>query len=146
MRKSWLVGLLLLSCMFLLGMGGLGGSASIRVPEPARNYAATITDQSDISTRVEKFSMDGRTSISGKLGDGHISISFDKISSIGFVLQDKTLRAEVLLKEGNTIHVVVDKGTACYGTLVYGEFKIAMEDIRSITIHGEVTKEVTEKR
>ncbi|NVM22364.1 MAG: hypothetical protein HWN68_11360 [Desulfobacterales bacterium] len=138
MTNRWLVGLLLVSCMFLVGMGGLGGSAPIKAPEPATNYAATITDQSHISTRVEKFSVDGRTAISGRLGAGRISIRFDKISSVGFVLRDKTLRAEVLLKDGKTVPLIVDKGTACYGKLAYGDFKITMEDIRSITIHGEV--------
>lgn len=139
MRRTWFVGLLFLFYVFLVGMGGLGGSASINVPEPARNYAATITDQSDIATRLEKFSLEGQTAISGKLGGGHISIRFDKIASVGFVLHDKTLEAEVLLKDGKTIPLVVDKETACYGKLPYGEFKIAMEDIRSITIHGLVS-------
>jgi len=141
MRRIGIVALLLLFCVFLVGMGGLGGSTSINVPEPARNYAATITDQSDISTRVEKFSFEGQTAISGKLGDGHISISFDKIASIGFVLQEKTLKAETLLTDGKTIHIVVERGNACYGKLPYGKFKIAVEDIRTITIHGEVPAE-----
>jgi hypothetical protein len=105
------------------------------VPEPVSNYAATIIDNADISTRVEKFSFEGQTVVSGKLGSGHISINFDKITSIDYALQDKTLRAEVLLKDGKKIPVIVDKETTCYGTLPYGEFKIAVEDIRSITIH-----------
>ncbi len=139
MKRIWLVCLLLVSYVFLVAMGGVGGSASINVPEPAKDYAATIIDRSDISTRVEKFSFEGQTSISGKLGGGHVSINFVKIASISFALQDNDLKANVLLKDGKQVPVIVDKAIACYGTLPYGKFKIAMEDMKSITIHGLVS-------
>ena len=136
MKNMWFVGLLLLCCLFLAGMGAVGGSARIRVPEPENNYSATITDRSDVSAPVEKLSFEGHTAITGKLGSGHVNIGFDKIVSIGFVIQAETLKAEVLLKDGKTVPIIVDKGMACYAKLPYGEFKIAMEDIKSIAIHG----------
>ncbi len=139
MRNAWLVGLLSLFCLFLAGMGAIGGSARIRVPEPSDNYSATIMDRSDVSARVEKLSFEGHTAISGKLGSGHINIGFDKIVSIDFVIQADTLKAKVLLKDGKAVPIVVDKEMACYGELTYGEFKIATKDIKSITIHGLVT-------
>jgi len=139
MRKIVFLGLLVVSYVFLVGMGGLGGPATVRVPEPATNYAATVKDQSDMTTRLEKFSFEGQTFLSGKLSDAYVSINFDRIESIGFVLHDKTLTAEVKLKDGKTISVVLDKGTACYGKLAYGDFKIGVEDIKSITIHGKVS-------
>ena len=141
MRKIVFFGLLVVFYVFSVGMGGLGGSGAVRVPEPATNYAATVKDQSDMTTRLEKFSFDGQTFLSGKLGDAHVSINFDRIESIGFILQDKTLTVEVELKDGKAISVVLDKGTACYGKLAYGDFKIDVEDIKSITIHGKVSAE-----
>ena len=146
MKKESLVWLILFFCVFLVGMGGLSGSVPVSVPEPAINYAATITDQSDVSTRVEKISFDGQTVVSGRLGSGRISIGFDKIASIHFVLRDKTLEAEVLLKDGEKLVVVVDKGVVCYGKLPYGELKIAMEDIRTIAMHGQVTGDATAEK
>ncbi len=134
MRRILLVCLLFVSYVFLVAMGGVG--SEIKVPEPVKDYAVTIVDSFDISTDVEKFSLEGQTAISGKLGGGQISIGFDKIASIGFVLQGKTLKAEVLLKDGKTVPLIVEKGIACYGTLPYGKFKIAVEDIRSVVIHG----------
>jgi len=139
MRKIVFFGLLVVFYVFLVGMGGLGGPGAVRVPEPATNYAATVKDQSDMTTRLEKFSFEGQTFLSGKLSDAYVSINFDRIESIGFILQDKTLTAEVALKDGKTISVVMDKGTACYGKLAYGDFRIAVEDIKSITIHGKVS-------
>lgn len=141
MKRILLVGLLFLFSMFLVGMGSLGGAARIRVPEPARNYSASIMDQSDTSTRVEKLSFEGQTAISGKLGSGHVSIDFDKIVSMSFILHNNTLRADVLLKDDKTISVVVDKEMVCYGNLSWGGFKIAVADIRSITIHGLVNSQ-----
>ena len=143
MKKEFLVCLMLLFCVFQVGMGGLGGSMPISVPEPTINYAATITDQSDVSTRVEKISFDGQTAVSGRLGSGRISIGFDKIASIHFVLRDRTLEAEVLLKDGEKVAMVVDKGVVCYGKLPYGELEVTMEDVRTIAMHGQVSREVT---
>jgi hypothetical protein len=144
-RRVGIVGLFVMLYVFLAGMGGLGGPALVKAPEPATNYAATVTDQSDIATSLEKFSFEGRTFLSGKLGDAHISISFDKIGSIRFVLQEKMLTAEVELKDGKTIPVVMDRGTDCYGKLEYGDFKIAVEHIKSITIHGPVSQKTDGK-
>jgi len=36
MKKVWLSGALIVSCFFLVGMGGLGGPARVRVPEPSK--------------------------------------------------------------------------------------------------------------
>jgi hypothetical protein len=140
MKRVWPVGLLFLSCLFLVGMGGLGGSGRISAPEPAKNFTATITDQSDISTVVERLSFDGQTAISGRLGKSRISIDFERIASIRFGLQGEVLEAEVSLKDGEKIPVSMEKGIACYGKLPYGELEIAVEDIRAITIHGQVAK------
>jgi hypothetical protein len=139
MKNVWPVGLLVFFSLFLLGMGTVESPLSVDVPEPGRNFSATVTDQSDVSTRLNKFSLGGQTFISGKLGDADISITFDKIERIDFLLRDDTLTAEVHLKDGKVIAVVVDKETACHGEFTYGGFRIALEDVRSITIHGEVS-------
>ena len=104
MKKGCLVGLLFLFCPFLVGMSGLGDSGRIGVPEPPRNYEATIIDQSDVSTRVDKLSFEGQTAILGRLGSGYISIGFDKIASIQFILEDKTLKSEVWVQYRVTLH------------------------------------------
>jgi hypothetical protein len=141
MRRAGFVGVSALMYMCLVGMGNVGTPLSVEVPEPATNYAATVVDQSDMATRLEKFSFGGQTFISGKMGDANISIKFDKVGSIGFTMKDGSLTAEVRLKDGALVPVVVRKGTVCYGKFTYGDFRIALEDISSITIHGEVSAE-----
>jgi len=144
MRRVCKVGLLFLSWVFLTAMGGVGDSGPISAPVPPMNFAATITDRSDLSTVVERFSIEGKTAISGRLGSGRISIGFGKIASIGFVLQGESLSADVALKDGDKVSVVLDKGMACYGKLPYGDIQIAVEEIRAITIHGQVTEKAVD--
>jgi hypothetical protein len=138
MRKTGLAGLLVILCFFLVGMGGLGGTGSINVPEPGTNYSATIIDLSDFATRVEKFSFEGKTFLAGKMGDADITIGFDRITSIAFVLHEDRLTAEVRLRDGETIPLSMNKKVACYGEFAYGGYRIAVEHIKSITVHGEV--------
>lgn len=139
MRRVVFIGLSLLSYAFLVGMGNLGDPLSVEVPEPAADYAVTVVDQSDHSARLEKFSIGGKTLISGKLGNADVSVPFDKVRSIALLLKDETLTAEVHLKDDNVLLVDVRPGTVCYGKFRYGDFRIAVDDIRLITIHGRVT-------
>jgi hypothetical protein len=138
MRRLCYAGILLLSYVFLTGMGDLPGSGRIRVPEPAVDYGATIIDQSDVSTRVEGFSFEGDTAVSGRLGSGRISIDFDKIDTISMALKEGEVTAEVGLKDGEKIFLVIEKGVLCYGRLPYGTLEIGVEEIRAIDLHGPV--------
>jgi hypothetical protein len=121
-------------------MGGLGNPGSVEVPKTKTNYSATIVDLSDLATRVENFSFDGQTYLSGKMGDADVSITFDRIDTITFVLNQETLTAEVELKDGKTVHVVMNKNTACYGRFAYGGYKIAAMNIKSIKVHGRISE------
>ena len=116
-----------------MGMGSSGESAPVTVPEPETDYAVVLVDQSDVSTALEKFSCDGQVFISGKRGNAHISIPFQKISSVQFFLKDAVLTADVKLKDEPSVTITVEKDQPCYGTLSYGSMKINMEDIKSIT-------------
>lgn len=133
-RLCWL----LMGFLVLVGMGSNsgGGPGQVTLPEPTRNFAATIIDQSNTNTRVEKFSLDGHTSIWGKLGSGFVTIGFEQVASIGLTRQEKVLRANILLKDGKQVLVELDKGILCYGKLPYGEFKVSIADVKSIVING----------
>jgi len=141
MKKVWLSCALIVSCSFLVGMGGFGGPARVRAPEPSKNYSATIIDQDDIATDVEKISFSGDTAISGNVGSGQVSIDFGKIKGITFRLSDKVLEATVILKDGKTVSMALESGLACYAKLPYGEYKVDVKDIRSIIINGLVGKD-----
>ena len=138
MRRVGCVVLSLVFYLFLVGMGGVGNPGSVQVPKTEANYSVTIVDLSDLATRVEKFSFDGQTYLSGKMGDADVSITLDRVKTITFVLHEDTLTAEVELKDGKTARVVMDKKTACYGQFAYGGYKIAVVNIKLVKVHGEV--------
>ena len=137
MQSIWLRCLLLVVCVFTLGMGGMGSDQVVNIPEPDVNYKATLVDQADVSMELEKFSCAGLTFLSGTLGKAEISIDFEKIRSIFFLLDDQNLKAQIHLNDGRTETVIVDKKQPCYGASSYADVKIEMQHIKTITLHGK---------
>jgi len=129
--------LLLVVCGFTLGMGSMGNDQVVAIPEPEHNYKVTLVDQADVSMDLEKFSCAGQTYLSGSLGKAELSIDFEKIRSIFFLFDDRELQANVLLIDGRTAVIVVDKAQACYGVSTFANVKIEMRDIKTIELHGK---------
>ena len=140
MKKGFYFSLVVIISFCTLGMGGMGGGDRIDMPEPEENYAVNLIDQSDVSIDLEKFSCDGLTYFIGKLGRVEISVDFDKINSVFFLLQDKDVKAKVNLKDGKVIELLVDKTKPCYGVSSFADIRIEMQDIKRITIHGKILK------
>ena len=140
MKKGFYFSLVVIISFCTLGMGGMGGGDRIDMPEPEENYAVNLIDQSDVSIDLEKFSCDGLTCFIGKLGRVELSIGFDKINSVSFLLEDKDVKAKVNLKDGKVIELLVDKRKPCYGVSSFADIRIEMQDIKRITIHGKIQK------
>ena len=138
MKKSWYFSLVILICLLTFGMGNMGERGVVDIPEPGKNYAATLVDQTDVSMDLEKFSFEGQTYFIGKLGRAEISIDFDKIDSILFILQDDQIKAEVNLKDLKSLEIIVDKGKNCYGISSFANVRIEVQDIKKIILHGKV--------
>ncbi|MCD4762393.1 MAG: hypothetical protein K8R28_00050 [Desulfobacterales bacterium] len=136
MKKGWYFGLVILICLLAFGMGNMGERDVIDIPEPEKNYAATLVDQTDVSMDLEKFSFEGQTYFIGKLGRAEISIDFDKIDSILFILQDDHVKAKVNLKDGKALEILIDKGKNCYGISSFGNVRIQLQDIKKVAVHG----------
>nr|HID58226.1 hypothetical protein [Desulfobacterales bacterium] len=141
MKRALYFSILILTYIFVTGMGSLRGSGDVMVPEPETNYKVTLTDQADVSTELEEFTCEGQVYLTGKRGEAHVSIGFDKISSIRFFREKDGLIGEVHLKDGKVIPLKLEKDMCCYGMFAYGKLKIAMKDIKSIIVHGVVSTE-----
>lgn len=140
MKKGFYFSLVVIISFCTLGMGGIGEGDAITVPEPEENYAVTLIDQSDVSIDLEKFSCDGLTYLIGKRGRIEISIGFDKINSVFFLLQDKDVKAKVNLKDGKVVELIVDKKKPCYGVSSFADIRIEIQDIKRITIREKILK------
>jgi len=136
MKKGRHFGLVVLICFLTVGMGSMGERGVMDIPEPEKNYTATLVDQADVSMDLEKFSFEGQTYFIGKLGRAEILIDFDKIDSVLFILQDDHVKAKVNLKDGKVLEILVDKGKNCYGISSFGNVRIEVQDIKNVAVHG----------
>ena len=136
MKKGWYFSLVILICLFAFGMGNMGERGVIDIPEPEKNYAVTLVDQTDVSMDLEKFSFEGQTYFIGKLGRAEISIDFGKIDSVLFILQDDHVKAKVNLKDGKALEILIDKDKNCYGISSFGNVRIEVQDIKKVAVHG----------
>jgi hypothetical protein len=137
MKKGWCFSFVILICFFAFGMGNMGERGVVDIPEPEKNYAVKLVDQTDVSMDLEKFSFEGQTYFIGKLGRAEISIDFGKIDSILFILQNDHVKACVKLKDGKALEILVDKDKNCYGISSFGNVRIEVQDIKKITMHGK---------
>jgi len=125
-----------------MGMG-TGGMQTHKIPTPAVNFSATITDSQGVTTKVTQISFDGKVYLTGYRGNATVTVPFEKISSVkvGKLAEDKKVAAFVTLKEGGTLNIMVEGKLPCYGSADFGNVQIEFKDIKKVDIEGVVTKE-----
>ncbi|RLC18818.1 MAG: hypothetical protein DRI24_01930 [Deltaproteobacteria bacterium] len=137
MKRKLSASLFVWICCLTLGMGSMGDPVSVKAPEPDKNIVATVVDQDDVSLELEKFSCDGNTYVTGKMGKADLSIDFEKIRSILFVEQEGRLKAMVTLEDHKQIELYLEKDIPCFGTSSFADVRIATGDIKKIVLHGK---------
>ncbi len=136
MRSRLYGALFVWMCCLALGMGTMGDSSSIKTPEPDKNFIVTLVDQDDVSMELEKFSYAGQTYLTGKLGKADLSIDFEKIRSILFVMVENQATAIVSLKGQAQVELTVENDTPCFGTSSFGDVRIDVRNIKKVILHG----------
>ncbi len=119
----------------LLGMGSFNEGAIDSIPVPDENFSAKITDQLDASFDITHFSLDGKTLLSGKRGEGTVSIPCGNINSIDFIKKGKDLFASIRIKSGERIELKINNTATIYGKLSYGYFSINIGEVKKIVIN-----------
>ena len=115
------------------GMGGFGASRDSGVP--AKDYRAVLTDVDGKRMEVTRVTVGGDTMLEGELGRGRLRVPFDNVASIGFqpVENDRDrVRADVALREGEPVSVLVRSSTTFYGQTTGGAYQIRARDLRSV--------------
>ena len=136
-KKAGYMAFAMAAWVCFLGMGGLGGeSSSVLVPQPIENYRALVVDQSDESAALTHFSFNGVTFITGRLGKADVSIDFKKIDKIFFLADGDVIVSRVRLQNGDVIELGVKKGSFFLGVSSFGNFRIKVEDIKTISFGG----------
>ncbi len=133
MKKILAPAMILFSLIFLLGMGGLGGTPVEKVPTPDKDFHARVVDRDGVQTSLSEFSQDGKTFLAGKRGEGLVAVPFDKISQVQFRTEGNLVAAKVSLRDQHSVEIMVEKQSRFYGKTDFGTFQIETKDLKSIS-------------
>lgn len=121
-----------------LGLGTTGGSTPGKIPMPARNFTAEVTDRQGVVTRATHVSCGGETFVVGKRGDTTLTVGFDKVRRVRFAPPaDRFVEATVETASGETLRLRVERGLLCAGQTEYGTVQVEAGDLQQIAITGE---------
>jgi hypothetical protein len=137
--RSWLGRwLLLVAALWLMGLGGgtEGGSGS-NIPIPQENFTVTVADRSGQSLEAKRFTWEGKVEFRGQIGNATVNLPFNKVRSVRVVSAEgdkaATLaKANITLRSGESVDVMIDRSTKCYGETKFGKYEIFFKDVASI--------------
>jgi len=117
----------------IMGMGGLGGGRETGLP--AREFRATFIDA--VGTRVEatRVTAGGDTNLEGEIGRGRLRVPFDNIGRVRLEAAGEDhdrLKAQVDLREGEPVTLLMRSSTTFYGQTPSGAYQIRARDLKSI--------------
>ena len=137
MKNIFAWGVVILSFLFLMGMGGLGGSAPLdKVPEPPKKFTVVVVDRQGVKTTLGQFSHEGKVFIAGKRGSADVASPFEIISQVQFKGQEgNEIVAEIYMSEPKKVEIRMDKRSRFYGKAEFGTFQIEAKDLQSINFH-----------
>lgn len=128
-----------------LGLASLGlgttGAAPGKVPVPARNFGAEVTDRQGVVTKATQVSCGGDVFLVGKRGETTLTVGFDKVRRVRFGSPgDRFVDATVETAGGDVVRLRVDKDLTCAGFTEFGTVQVAAGDLQQIVITGEVRR------
>jgi hypothetical protein len=119
----------------VMGMGGFGGGRESGAP--ARDFRATFVDADGARIEVNRVTAGGDTSLEGDLGRGRLRVPFDNIAAITFqpaTTERDRMRAEVRLREGQPVTLLVRGATTFYGQTPGGAYQIRARDLKAVEL------------
>lgn len=136
MRYFKLFLLMLISAIFLTGMGNLNGAPVGTVPKADEEIKATVTDQSGIVTKLEQFSLDGQTVVEGTRGNATVAIQLHDIETLTLspIKGDDHIAAMIKFKDGQEVQLELRHRLIFNGSTGYGAFVIRADDVKQIRI------------
>ncbi len=136
MKRLFTCFLIMLCIPFMMGMGSSfsGGDSPDKVPVTEKKFSAVFVDQMDIVSRCTDISIEGKTFLEGKKGEGTYTIPFGAIGSIDFFMKDGKLKGAVLLKDNSREELMLNKDHRAYGRTHHGTFQIHISDLKKMII------------
>ena len=132
MKRGFSLITLLMGFLLLTGMGDIGGTPGGTSPTPEKEFSATFIDRQDITTQCTRVSRNGKVFIVGKKGRGTVAVPFERIKEVEFVNRNDMVTAIILLTNGKSVEIQVDKSQIFYGHTDFGSFHIELVDLKKI--------------
>ncbi|HPC00353.1 MAG TPA: hypothetical protein PK836_01575 [Syntrophales bacterium] len=117
-----------------MAMSSLTGSSPDTIPKPAKSFKAVFIDQMDVTTEVRDVTIEGGVFVEGKVGEGTVTVAFDKMSEMTPLMRDGRLWGNIKLRDGNTVEIVLNKTHRAYGRTPYGTFQIRLSDVKKMKL------------
>lgn len=135
MRKIFIF-IVLILIPVMLGMGSmLENDSPEKIPIPPEKFDATYIDQMDVITECTEASINGKTFIEGKKGEGRYTINFKDIREIVFLKKEDKLRGIVKLLNGESVDMILNNDHKAYGRTRYGTFQIILAKLNKMIIN-----------
>ena len=136
MRKPMTVALVLLTAALLMGMANIGGTPEGTIPKTEENIRVHLVDRAGVSTDLTRFSMDGNVFLTGRRGEGQMSVFFRDLNEVSFgPVSGSDAPADLLLKSGKRIQLKVNKSDIFYGDTGSGTYHISAGNVSRIVFH-----------
>jgi hypothetical protein len=136
MKRITLLQFVLAVVPLLMAMGMYSGDASTdKIPIPEKEFTATFVDQMDVAVECRDASIEGKTFVEGKKGEGVYIVDFDRISQVHFRMQENRLYGNILLKDGNSLELILNKERRAYGRAKYGTFQVKLSSLKRMVLH-----------
>jgi hypothetical protein len=120
----------------VMAMGTFPGDGSTdKIPIPEKEFNATFVDQMDVAVECRDASIEGKTFVEGKKGEGVYTVDFDRIKQVDFRMQENRLYGNILLKDGNSLELVLNKERRAYGRAKYGSFQVKLSSLKRMVLH-----------
>ena len=117
----------------IMGMGGLGGGRETGLP--AREFRATFIDADGTRVEATRVTAGGDTNLEGEIGRGRLRVPFDNVGRVRLEAAGEDhdrLKAQVDLREGEPVTLLMRSSTTFYGQTPSGAYQIRARDLKSI--------------
>jgi hypothetical protein len=135
MKRIGLLLLVLAAVPLLMAMGVFPGEGSPdKIPLPDKKFNAIFLDQMDVVTDCQEVSIEGRTFLEGKKGEGVYTVPFGRISQVNFRMQENQLYGNITLKGGSGLELILKKEHKLYGRTKYGTFQVRLSALKRMVL------------
>ncbi len=136
MKRVALLRVVLAIVPLLMAMGMYSGEGSPdKIPIPEKKFSAIFVDQMDIAADCKDVSIDGKTFVEGKKGEGVYTVDFDRISQVNFRMKENQLFGTIVLKDGSSMELALNRERKAYGRTTYGTFQVKLASLKRMVLH-----------